>query len=126
MKLQEAIDHLSESLNDPNREWCEECRQEHEQLHKFLVELKWRRKIESHDKKGNIRAKAWIWQAKYNDLLLSQMKDKGETENRINGLEKRLESAEQRAEFMRGIITAYEKILFRLPWLIADEESGDE
>ena len=39
MTLQEAIDHLNESLNDPNREWCEECRQEHEQLLDFLNEL---------------------------------------------------------------------------------------
>jgi hypothetical protein len=44
MKLEEAIEHLNESLNDPNRDWgCEECKQEHVQLLEWLVELKERR-----------------------------------------------------------------------------------
>lgn len=44
MKLEEAIEHLNESLNDPNRDWgCEECKQEHEQLREWLIELKERR-----------------------------------------------------------------------------------
>lgn len=44
MNLEEAIQHLSESLNDKSHNWgCKECRQEHEQLLSFLLELKKRR-----------------------------------------------------------------------------------
>ena len=40
MKLNEAIDHLKETLSDPAHKWCsEECRQEHEQLLRWLEEL---------------------------------------------------------------------------------------
>lgn len=39
MTLEEAIQHLEESLND--KEWsCETCKEEHEQLLKWLKELK--------------------------------------------------------------------------------------
>lgn len=41
MTLDEAIDHLRKTLADEKHEWsCEECRSEHEQLLKWLVELK--------------------------------------------------------------------------------------
>ena len=41
MKLEEAIQHLKESLADPTHKWgCEECKTEHEQLLAFLQELK--------------------------------------------------------------------------------------
>lgn len=44
MTLEEAIAHLDESLNDPNRDWgCEECKNEHLQLRNWLQELKERR-----------------------------------------------------------------------------------
>ena len=40
MKLEEAIAHLDESLNDQGHDWgCEECKQEHEQLREWLAEL---------------------------------------------------------------------------------------
>jgi hypothetical protein len=41
MHLNEAIQHLKESLADPTHKWgCEECKAEHEQLLVFLQELK--------------------------------------------------------------------------------------
>lgn len=41
MTLDEAILHLLETLSDTDHEWsCEACREEHEQLLKWLVELK--------------------------------------------------------------------------------------
>lgn len=41
MTLQEAIQHLQETLADNNHEWgCEECKKEHEQLLEWLKELK--------------------------------------------------------------------------------------
>lgn len=41
MTLDEAIRHLLEILSDTDYEWsCEECRAEHEQLLKWLIELK--------------------------------------------------------------------------------------
>lgn len=44
MTLEEAITHLGESLNDPNRDWgCKECKDEHLQLRNWLQELKERR-----------------------------------------------------------------------------------
>lgn len=39
MTLDEAIQHLKETLADPAHEWeCEECKQEHEQLLEWLEE----------------------------------------------------------------------------------------
>lgn len=39
--LDEAIQHLRETLADPTHKWgCEECKKEHEQLLEFLQELK--------------------------------------------------------------------------------------
>lgn len=41
MTLEEAIQHLKESLADPTHKWgCEECKEEHEQLLKWLVDLR--------------------------------------------------------------------------------------
>lgn len=41
MTLNEAIEHLDETLGDSSRMWsCEECRQEHIQLREWLIELK--------------------------------------------------------------------------------------
>lgn len=41
MTLEEAIQHLKESLADPTHKWdCEECKAEHEQLLKWLEEYK--------------------------------------------------------------------------------------
>lgn len=41
MTLTDAIQHLKESLADPTHEWvCEECKQEHEQLLKWLEDYK--------------------------------------------------------------------------------------
>ena len=49
MTLEEAIDHLQESLN--NKEWdCQECRQEHEQLLEWLIELEQFRNFLKKDK----------------------------------------------------------------------------
>ena len=40
MALQEAIDHLKDTLSDKDHKWnCEECKNEHEQLLKWLLEL---------------------------------------------------------------------------------------
>ena len=45
--LDDAIKHLDEILSDKNHDWsCEECRQEHKQLRKWLQELKERREHE--------------------------------------------------------------------------------
>ena len=44
MTLDEAIQHLTETLEDKNHEWaCEECKKEHQQLKEWLKELKDRR-----------------------------------------------------------------------------------
>lgn len=41
MTLEEAIQHLKESLADPTHKWgCEECKAEHEQLLKWLEDYK--------------------------------------------------------------------------------------
>lgn len=41
MTLDEAIQHLRETLADDKHEWsCKECRQEHIELLSFLLELK--------------------------------------------------------------------------------------
>ena len=41
MTLDDAIQHLKETLSDENHEWsCEECKQEHKQLLEWLTELK--------------------------------------------------------------------------------------
>lgn len=40
MTLNEAIEHLEETLKDDNHKWsCDECKQEHEQLLHWLMEL---------------------------------------------------------------------------------------
>lgn len=47
MTLNEAIEHLDETLGDSSRTWsCEECRQEHIQLREWLIELKGLRKAQ--------------------------------------------------------------------------------
>ena len=39
--LEEAIQHLKDSLSDDSRKWsCEQCRHEHEQLLEWLEDLK--------------------------------------------------------------------------------------
>ena len=44
MTLDEAIEHLDDSLQDKNHKWsCKGCRREHEQLRDWLEELKLRR-----------------------------------------------------------------------------------
>ena len=41
MKLEEAIEHLEETLNNPEHEWsCAECKAEHEQLLEWLKDYK--------------------------------------------------------------------------------------
>lgn len=41
MTLDEAIAHLNESLSDETKKWsCEECKNEHKQLLKWLCELR--------------------------------------------------------------------------------------
>lgn len=41
MTLDEAIEHLEESLQDESRKWtCEECKNEHIQLLEWLKELR--------------------------------------------------------------------------------------
>lgn len=41
MTLEEAIQHLKESLSDPTHKWgCEECKEEHEQLLEWLEDYK--------------------------------------------------------------------------------------
>lgn len=41
MDLESAIQHLRESLADPTHKWgCEECKEEHEQLLKWLVDYR--------------------------------------------------------------------------------------
>ena len=40
MQLNEAINHLNEILNNPNHKWsCNECKQDHQQLYDWLIEL---------------------------------------------------------------------------------------
>lgn len=40
MTLEEAIEHLRESLQDPNHAWsCESCKQEHQQL--VVMQIDW-------------------------------------------------------------------------------------
>lgn len=39
MTLSEGISHLEQVLQDPNHFSCEECRQEHVQLWRWLLEL---------------------------------------------------------------------------------------
>ena len=47
MTLDEAIEHLEETLADDNHKWsCAECRSEHKQLLGWLKELKLRRELE--------------------------------------------------------------------------------
>lgn len=49
MTLEEAIQHLKESLADPTHKWgCEECKQEHEQL---LVWLEDYQKVKEENEK---------------------------------------------------------------------------
>jgi hypothetical protein len=51
MTLNEAIEHLYESLNDPAHNWsCEECKHEHEQLLAWLNELDGLRNAKKIDK----------------------------------------------------------------------------
>lgn len=41
MTLDEAIEHLDKSLSDESKKWsCEECKNEHKQLRKWLCELR--------------------------------------------------------------------------------------
>ena len=41
MTLDEAIEHLNETLNSTDRMWsCDSCRHEHEQLRNWLIELR--------------------------------------------------------------------------------------
>ena len=41
MTLDEAIEHLNDTLNSTDRMWsCESCRKEHEQLRNWLIELR--------------------------------------------------------------------------------------
>ena len=41
MSLDEAIEHLNETLNSTDRMWsCDSCRREHEQLRTWLIELR--------------------------------------------------------------------------------------
>lgn len=45
-ELKEAIEHLEDTLNDPDHDWgCEECKKEHEQLRNWLIELRFRRGV---------------------------------------------------------------------------------
>ena len=47
MTLDDAIDHLEETLIDSDHRWsCAECKSEHEQLLKWLIELKHRRETD--------------------------------------------------------------------------------
>ena len=44
MKLQDAIEHLNDTLRDNNRKWCnDDCKNEHIQLRDWLIELQERR-----------------------------------------------------------------------------------
>ena len=46
MTLQEAIDHLKDTLSDIDHKWnCDKCREEHEQLLEWLIELQKYRKV---------------------------------------------------------------------------------
>ena len=41
MSLDEAIEHLNDTLNSTDRIWsCDSCRREHEQLRNWLIELR--------------------------------------------------------------------------------------
>lgn len=49
MTLDEAIQHLEESLNDANHDWsCEACKNEHVQLLEWLKELKAYKETKTH------------------------------------------------------------------------------
>lgn len=44
MSLDEAIEHLEETLTNIDHKWsCDECKSKHEQLLEWLIELKQRR-----------------------------------------------------------------------------------
>ena len=44
MTLQDAIEHLNDTLSDNNRQWCnDDCKKEHIQLRDWLIELQERR-----------------------------------------------------------------------------------
>lgn len=44
MTLDDAIEHLEETLTNRDHKWsCAECKSEHEQLLEWLIELKQRR-----------------------------------------------------------------------------------
>jgi hypothetical protein len=46
MSLEESIEHLRDIINDPNHVWsCESCKQEHQQLLNWLLELEELRKF---------------------------------------------------------------------------------
>lgn len=61
MTLDEAINHLNETLEDDSRVWsCEECKQEHVQLREWLIELKSIK--ETHRRTERIDAMATPWE----------------------------------------------------------------
>lgn len=94
MTLEEAIKHLTISLDDKEHNWgCKECRQEHEQLLEFLVEL---------DSKRD----------------LCEMKDRRikDQEKEFAFLKETIQGKDQRIHYLLGQIAAYEKILFCSPF----------
>lgn len=66
--LEEAIEHLDEVLADNTRDWCEECRKEHEQLREWLIELRGRRSSDpAVDVVEIVRCKDCIYSEEYLD-----------------------------------------------------------
>jgi hypothetical protein len=131
MTLDEAIKHLQESLSDKTRTWCEECRQEHEQLLHFLLELKEFRSINEKARADLAREKekAEYWHDKYDHSLHEQLKMEHELEScagKIQGQREEYERSLREQNYLLGQIDAYEKILFRLPWLYNEGDKGGE
>lgn len=125
MKLEEAIKHLADSLDDKEHDWgCEERRKEHEQLFNWLLELKTSRAKKEYEQ----NEKAKYWQEKYDHALHEQLKMEKALEDcggRIETLQETIQGKDQRMHFLLGQAAVYEKILFRLPWLVTDEVGGD-
>ena len=67
MSLDEAIEHLNDTLNSTDRMWsCDSCKREHEQLRNWLIELR------------EMKNKYYIPVYKNGEFVSREVKDKNE------------------------------------------------
>ena len=117
--LDEAIKHLQDSLNDETHKWnCKECKEEHEQLLKFLVELKGFRSANEKARADLAREKekAEYWHDKYDYALHEQLKMENELENCSMKIQEQRENYERelrKQNYLSGQIDTY-KNLFKM------------